>query len=593
MAIYHFSVQIIGRQAGRSAVAAAAYRSGEKITNQYDGIVHDYTKKQWITHTDILLPAHAPQEFKDRQTLWNSVEEIEKSSNAQLAREITVAIPTELPSVAQIELIQDFVKNTFVSEGMCTDIAIHNPPVMDDLHRPIDSNGHPTSDISKMTIQNPHAHVLLTMRPLDSKGRWQKKSVIQYICKKGSEEKAFTADEFKSAKLEGWQKQYRYYDDHRRKVWLTSSEAAAHGYKRINRTPKTTPMGMQNPIIARWNSKECITEWRKAWADWANKYLDKYDIPERIDHRSFVDQGRELEVPTLHMGPSATNIEKRAERRKKEGAPAEYISLSDIGDINRLIKRHNKVVKMLLSEDEKVQKNIENDKNLYETHKEKLSSLRSKLIGLEYERLSLEDKNKQLSVYINQEQDRINRYEQEHAHILQEISSANKHLAGLNQELAALSRFDKKKKDSLIDKITKEEAINRYLQEHAGNLLTKYRFSSLRDVSQAKENLIKMEQDEKKLGKVIMKTTSSIRELSDQYMQVLTDIPSEEKEEIIEGITEEEIDPEMVMECVRDEGFSDTVFYAATNSVDQALRISRNAYKEARKQIKKERRKQN
>ena len=88
MAIYHLCIKIISRGKGKSAVAASAYRSGEKIKNEYDGIVHDFTRKGGIAHTEILLPQNAPQEFSDRGTLWNSVEKIEKSKNSQLAREI-------------------------------------------------------------------------------------------------------------------------------------------------------------------------------------------------------------------------------------------------------------------------------------------------------------------------------------------------------------------------------------------------------------------------------------------------------------------------------------------------------------------------
>lgn len=95
IAIYHCSIKIISRGKGKSAVAAAAYRSGEKLTNQYDGIVHDYTRKSGVTHTESLLPSHAPPEFSDRSTLWNSVEKIEKAKNSQLAREIEIAIPKE------------------------------------------------------------------------------------------------------------------------------------------------------------------------------------------------------------------------------------------------------------------------------------------------------------------------------------------------------------------------------------------------------------------------------------------------------------------------------------------------------------------
>ena len=92
MAIYHLCIKIISRGKGKSAVAASAYRSGEKIKNEYDGIVHDFTRKGGIAHTEILLPQNAPQEFSDREILWNSVEKIEKSKNSQLAREIEIAL---------------------------------------------------------------------------------------------------------------------------------------------------------------------------------------------------------------------------------------------------------------------------------------------------------------------------------------------------------------------------------------------------------------------------------------------------------------------------------------------------------------------
>ena len=102
IAIFHCPVKIIQRSKGRSAVAAAAYRSGEKLTNEWDGEIHDYTHKGGIVHREIMLPAHAPPDFADRSTLWNSVEKIEKSSDAQLAREVEVAFPVELSPAAQL-----------------------------------------------------------------------------------------------------------------------------------------------------------------------------------------------------------------------------------------------------------------------------------------------------------------------------------------------------------------------------------------------------------------------------------------------------------------------------------------------------------
>ena len=98
IAIYHWNIGIVSRGKGKSAVAAAAYRSGEKLTNEWDGMTHDYTRKRGVVHTEILLPPHAPPSFSDRAALWNSVELYEKAGNAQLAREIDAALPIELSS---------------------------------------------------------------------------------------------------------------------------------------------------------------------------------------------------------------------------------------------------------------------------------------------------------------------------------------------------------------------------------------------------------------------------------------------------------------------------------------------------------------
>lgn len=119
MAIYHLSVQIIKRSEGRSAIAAAAYRSGTSLTSEWDGITYDYTRKGWVEHTEILLPEYAPEIFKKRQHLWNQVEMAEKSANAQLAREIEIALPLELSREAQIALVREFVQENCVEKASC------------------------------------------------------------------------------------------------------------------------------------------------------------------------------------------------------------------------------------------------------------------------------------------------------------------------------------------------------------------------------------------------------------------------------------------------------------------------------------------
>ena len=262
MAIYHLSIKIISRGKGKSAVAAASYRSGEKIKNEYDGIVHDFTRKGGIAHTEILLPQNAPQEFSDRGTLWNSVEKIEKSKNSQLAREIEIALPKELNREKQIELVREYVKENFVKVGMCADIALHDK-----------NDG------------NPHAHILLTMRPLNEDKTWGAKSKKEYILDENGEKVKLKNGNYKTRKID----------------------------------------------TVDWNEQEKAEQWRKAWADITNKYLEENSIQEKVDHRSYQRQGIE-QIPTIHLGVSASQMEKKG-------------ITTDRGNINREIKYQNKILK--------------------------------------------------------------------------------------------------------------------------------------------------------------------------------------------------------------------------------------------------------
>jgi len=146
MAIYHCSVKIIGRSSGRSSVAAAAYRAGQKITNERDGITHDYTRKGGVAHSEIVLPDHAPKEYKDRATLWNAVERAERRGDSQTAREVEVALPVEFNVDENVGVVRDYIQENFVSKGMCADYSIHS------------SKG------------NPHANIMLTMRDVSTEG---------------------------------------------------------------------------------------------------------------------------------------------------------------------------------------------------------------------------------------------------------------------------------------------------------------------------------------------------------------------------------------------------------------------------------------
>ena len=302
---------MVSRGAGRSAVAAAAYLSCSRLLNEYDGVQHDYTRKQGLVWQQIFLPAAAPAEWQDREILWNAVEENEKTKDSRLAREFVVALPIELSKAQWERLLSDFVSDTFVSDGMCADVAIHDP------YPP----GH-----------NPHAHILLTVRPLDEKGKWQYKTEKEYLCVKNGKEQGFTAAEFKQAQADGWEKQYQYKVG-KKKVYMVPSSAQAQGYERVSKYPKSTKYGRQNPISERWNSEEQLVFWRKAWADVTNLHLERAGQEERIDHRSHAERGLE-EQPTIHEGVIARALEKKG-------------IVSDRCELNRQIKADNALLREL------------------------------------------------------------------------------------------------------------------------------------------------------------------------------------------------------------------------------------------------------
>ena len=310
MAIYHLEAKMVSRGAGRSAVAASAYLSCSRMLNEYDGVQHDYTRKQGLAWQAVFLPPMAPPEWQDREKLWNAVEEAEKTKDSRLAREFVAALPIELSRQQQIELLQDFIREQFVDEGMCADVAIH------------DTDGH-----------NPHAHILLTVRPLTETGAWQHKTEKEYLWVKDGEERGFTAFEFKAAQAEGWEKQSPYKVG-KKKVYMAPSVAQVHGYVRMDKHPKSTRYGRQNPISARWNSEEQLLVWREAWATAANRRLELAGHAERIDHRSHAERGLE-ERPTIHEGVAAQALERRG-------------IISDRCELNQQIKeksRERKTVK--------------------------------------------------------------------------------------------------------------------------------------------------------------------------------------------------------------------------------------------------------
>lgn len=179
---FHFSISMISRGKSKSAVASAAYISCEKLTNEWDGVIHDYHNKKGLLHSEIFLPDNIPKEFQDRSFLWNNVELNEKASNAQLARNFIIALPKELSFEENKNLITDFIQENFVSKGMIADLAIH------------DENNEGNKNI--------HAHIMTTLRPINEKGQWQPKSKKEYVLDKNGEKIKLKSGNYKTRKVE-------------------------------------------------------------------------------------------------------------------------------------------------------------------------------------------------------------------------------------------------------------------------------------------------------------------------------------------------------------------------------------------------------
>ena len=151
MAIYHLHVKVIGRKSGSSAVASAAYRSASRLRDERLDRAQDFSAKRGVVHSEVMLPANAPEAWSDRERLWNDVEAFEVRKDVQLAREVEFALPREMTQAQGIESARDFVRGEFVDRGMIADLNVH-------------------WDMAENGMPKPHAHVMLTMRQVGQNG---------------------------------------------------------------------------------------------------------------------------------------------------------------------------------------------------------------------------------------------------------------------------------------------------------------------------------------------------------------------------------------------------------------------------------------
>lgn len=480
MAIYHLEAKVISRGAGRSACAASAYLSCSAIYNDYDGVQHDYTRKKGLVWEQVFLPYSAPSAWQDREILWNAVEENEKTKDSRLAREFVPALPIELTSEQWEELLTDFIQNSFVSDGMCADVAIHDP----------DPPGH-----------NPHAHILLTVRPLNPDGTWQYKTEKEYLCVRDGEERGFTAAEFKEVQAEGWEKQYQYKVG-RKKEYLAPSEAEAKGYERTSKYPKSTKYGRQNPISDRWNSEEQLVLWREAWANAVNRSLERYGFDERVDHRSHAARGL-VEQPTVHEGVIARALEEKG-------------VISDRCELNRQIKWDNTLLRELKAQVKKLMQAV---KNTIPALAEAMESVRENMIIFKYQLGYILTGKRRLTNNLDVMKPELERYTQ----IAGRIKEKSKERNTLLSEKKATPMLNILKHRELSRRIAELTEELEELRSEKKQILAMMDYAEgtglstvRKDISAMEANLARLEQQEKKYTTELNAALAEYAELKTQ-----------------------------------------------------------------------------
>ena len=475
MAIYHLEAKVVSRGAGRSAVAASAYLSCSRLYNDYDGIQHDYTKKQGLVWQEVFLPEYAPQEWKDREQLWNAVEEVETAKDSRLAREFVVALPIELSREEQIELLQEFIQEQFLSDGMCADAAIH------------DTDGH-----------NPHAHILLTVRPLDKQGKWQYKTEKEYLCMKNGEERGFTAAEFRAAQNEGWEKQYPYKVG-KKKVYMTPSAAEAQGLVRADKHPKSTRYGRQNPISEHWNSEEQLTAWRAAWADVSNRCLERAGREERIDHRSNAARGLD-EQPTIHEGVTARALERKG-------------IIADRCEINRQIKADNALLRELKAEIKKLTALVA---RTVPAIAEGLEKLRSRVLIFCYRLSHIRSGKSHIQKSLAVWKPELERY----TDLVQQIKAKSKERKTLVAEKKELPIYHVKRHKALAVRIAELTEDLEELRSEKSLLLQKFEYAEDAGAEAFRKDIAIMEAGLKKLEAQEQKYSAELDKALDEYAEL-------------------------------------------------------------------------
>ena len=336
LAIFHFTVKIVGRSKGKSIIAASAYLNGDVMKNEETGKVSYYTSKKEVVYTSLMMCENAPPEWTNvpdenikrfqksiryqraedkeaalekfkivfrKQRLWNEVLKVEKGANAQLGRSFEFSLPKEWSRMEQIEYATDFIQRNFVAKGMCADWSIHDK-----------GDG------------NPHVHLLVTMRPFKKNHTWGNKEIKDW---------AFVRDEAGNIVIDethpNWWQDKKTPERHGIRIPVLDADG---NQKLDSRNRKQWKRGVTD--ATGWNNPKNCELWRSEWAKECNLHLKK---EQQIDHRSYERQGK-IEIPTIHEGAGARKIEEKYQS-------GQAVSASWKVEENRIIKKQNKILKKL------------------------------------------------------------------------------------------------------------------------------------------------------------------------------------------------------------------------------------------------------
>lgn len=336
LAIFHFTVKIVGRSKGKSIIAASAYLNGDVMKNEETGKVSYYTSKKEVVYTSLMMCENAPPEWTNvpdenikrfqksiryqraedkeaalekfkivfrKQRLWNEVLKVEKGANAQFGRSFEFSLPKEWSRMEQIEYATDSIQRNFVAKGMCADWSIHDK-----------GDG------------NPHVHLLVTMRPFNKNHTWGNKEIKDW---------AFVRDEAGNIVIDethpNWWQDKKTPERHGIRIPVLDADG---NQKLDSRNRKQWKRGVTD--ATGWNNPKNCELWRSEWAKECNLHLKK---EQQIDHRSYERQGK-IEIPTIHEGADARKIEEKYQS-------GQAVSASWKVEENRIIKKQNKILKKL------------------------------------------------------------------------------------------------------------------------------------------------------------------------------------------------------------------------------------------------------